>query len=97
MRTVTVELPDEVFSALRLAPEEFTREMRLAAAIHWYHQGQLSGSKAAQIAGMTRLEFIDELCPARARCDRGGQGRPQTRTRSWLSPRSSIRAIDDAR
>ena len=61
MRTVSVELPEEVFSALRLAPEEFTREMRLAAAIHWYHQGQLSGSKAAQIAGMTRLEFLDEL------------------------------------
>lgn len=61
MHTVTVALPDEVFSALRLAPEEFTREMRPAAAIHWYHQGQISGSKAAQIAGMTRLEFLHEL------------------------------------
>ena len=61
MPTVNVDLPEEAFSALRLSPEEFSREMRLAAAIHWYHQGRLSGSKAAQIAGMTRLEFLDEL------------------------------------
>ena len=61
MKTVTVELPEEIFSALRLTPEEFSREMRLAAAIHWYHQGLISGSKAAQVAGMTRLEFLDEL------------------------------------
>ena len=61
MRTVTLELPEEVFSALRLSPDEFSREMRLAAAIHWYQRAQLSGSKAAQIAGLTRLEFLDEL------------------------------------
>ena len=60
-RTVSVDLPEEVFSALRMPPEEFSREMRLAAAIHWYQQGKLSGSKAAQIAGLTRLEFLDEL------------------------------------
>jgi hypothetical protein len=34
-----MKLPEEIFSTLRLAPEEFTREMRLAAAIHWYHHG----------------------------------------------------------
>ncbi|MBI4618154.1 MAG: UPF0175 family protein [Planctomycetes bacterium] len=61
MRTVTIDLPDDVFSALRLAPEDFGREMRLAAAIHWYHQGHISGTKAAGIAGLTRLEFLDEL------------------------------------
>ena len=60
-RTVSLELPEGAFSALRLSPEEFSSEMLLAAAIHWYHQGQISGSKAAQIAGMTRLEFLDEL------------------------------------
>ena len=67
MKTITVELPDEAFSALRLSPSEFSREMRMAAAIHWYHRGLVSGSKAAQIAGMTRLEFLDEL--ARRRLD----------------------------
>jgi len=61
VHTVKLELPDGVFSALRLGPREFAREMRLVAAIYWYHQGQVSGTKAGQIAGMTRLAFLDEL------------------------------------
>jgi predicted HTH domain antitoxin len=67
MQNVTISLPEEVFSALRQAPEEFVKEMRFAAAVHWYHEGRISGSKAGQIAGMTRLEFLDEL--ARRRLD----------------------------
>ena len=61
MATITLELPSDVFSALRRSPEEFAREMRIAAAIHWYSQGEISQGKAAQVAGMTRVEFIDEL------------------------------------
>ena len=67
MRTLTVELPDDVFSALRLAPEEFTREMRLAAAIYWYQRGEISQEKAAAIAGLDRTDFI--LALARAGVD----------------------------
>jgi len=61
MVKLTIELPEEAFSALREAPERFALEMRFAAAVQWYHEGRISGSKAAQIAGMTRLEFLDEL------------------------------------
>jgi predicted HTH domain antitoxin len=61
MTKVELELPEEAFSALRVTPEEFIREMRFAAATHWYQQAVISGSKAAQIAGMTRLAFLDEL------------------------------------
>lgn len=59
--TVTLDLPAEIFSALRRSPDEFVREMRIAAAIHWYSRGEISQSKAAEIAGMERVEFIDEL------------------------------------
>ena len=45
MATVTVEVPDDAFSALRRSPKEFAREMRLAAAIQWYHQGLVSQGK----------------------------------------------------
>jgi hypothetical protein len=38
MTTLTLDLPVEVFSALRRSPEEFGRELRLAAAIHWYQR-----------------------------------------------------------
>ena len=61
MATVTLELPEDVYAALRRSPEEFAQELRLAAAIHWYSQGQLSQAKAAEIAGMSRAQFIDEL------------------------------------
>jgi len=58
MTKVTLELPEEVFSARRLSPEEFMRDMRLAAAIHWYQRGELSQEKAAQIAGLNRRDFL---------------------------------------
>lgn len=61
MPSVTVELPNEVFSSLRRSPEEFVREMRLAAALFWYSRGEVSQGKAAEIAGMTRAAFIEEL------------------------------------
>ena len=61
MVKLTIEMPEEALSALREAPERFASELRFAAAVQWYHQGRLSGSKAAQVAGMTRLEFLDEL------------------------------------
>ena len=35
--------------------------MRVAAALLWYSQGELSQSKAAKIAATSRAEFIDKL------------------------------------
>jgi hypothetical protein len=40
--TVTLELPDDVFSALRRSPEKSGAEFRLAAAVHRYQRGQVS-------------------------------------------------------
>ena len=61
MTTVTIDLPETVFSALRLAPNEFVKEMRIAAAVQWYAQEKVSQGKAAEIAGLNRAEFLDEL------------------------------------
>ena len=67
MPTVTLDLPEEVFSALRRSPTEFARELRLAAAIHWYARGEVSQEKAAQIAGLDRTDFL--LALAREQVD----------------------------
>lgn len=67
MRTLTLEMPDEAFSALRRSPEEFLKEMRLAAAIHWYERGVISQEKAASIAGLDRTDFL--LALAREQAD----------------------------
>jgi predicted HTH domain antitoxin len=61
MQTVTMELPEDVFSALRRSPDEFAREMRLAAAMFWYSRGMISQEKAAEIAGLNRAEFLKSL------------------------------------
>jgi predicted HTH domain antitoxin len=65
MATVTFEVPEGALSALRLSPPEFVKEMRVAAALLWYSQGEISQSKAAEIAGSSRAEFIDELAHRR--------------------------------
>jgi predicted HTH domain antitoxin len=61
MRTVTIQLPETVFSALRKNPEEFVQEMKIAAAVKWYELGEISQAKAAEISGLTRAEFINAL------------------------------------
>lgn len=67
MTTVTLQFPDDVFSAIRRSPEEFGRELRRAAAILWYERGEVSQEKAAQVAGLSRTQFLMEL--ARTRSD----------------------------
>lgn len=66
MAKVTLDLPEEVFSALRRSPDEFAREMRLAAAIHWYERGEISQGKAARIAGLDRADFLAALARDKA-------------------------------
>jgi len=61
MQLVSIEIPDSAFAALRKTPDAFAREMRLAAAVKWYELGELSQAKAAEIAGLSRAEFILQL------------------------------------
>jgi predicted HTH domain antitoxin len=60
-RTLAIELADDVFPALQEEPDAMAREMRLFAAMKWYELGRISQSKAAEIAGVCRSEFIAAL------------------------------------
>jgi predicted HTH domain antitoxin len=58
---VSIELNRDVLSALRQDPPTFVREMRLAAAVKWYEVGLISQAKAAEVAGVSRAEFLAAL------------------------------------
>jgi predicted HTH domain antitoxin len=61
MTQLAISVPESLFGALRKAPHELAQEMGLAAAIHWYQQGQISMERAAETAGMDRPRFLQEL------------------------------------
>lgn len=61
MATLTIDLPEKVFSDLKRSPTEVEKDVRLAAAIEWYRRGLLSQGRAAELAGIARADFIDEL------------------------------------
>jgi len=59
--TITLEVPESALSLFRDAPALLGEEMRLAAAVKWYEMGKLSQSKAAELAQMSRADFIKAL------------------------------------
>ena len=61
MTQLSIDMPKEVLSAMRNNPEEFTKELRLAAAIHWYQMGKVSQEVGSEIAGMNRTDFLMSL------------------------------------
>jgi predicted HTH domain antitoxin len=60
-----IDVPEHVLSLFAQTPEAFAKEMRLAAAIEWYREGRISQGHGAEIAGMSRVEFLDELFRAK--------------------------------
>lgn len=58
MTTIAIHLPEGAFSALRKDPCEMEAEFRLAAAAKWYELGLISQERGAEIAGLSRLEFM---------------------------------------
>ena len=61
MSQIILDFPPDIFSARRLPPDEFARDLRLAAAIYWYQKQQISQEKAALVAGLNRRDFLAAL------------------------------------
>ncbi len=61
MTQLAMDLPEGVFSALRLSPQAFAAEMRIASAVQWYGERRISQAKAAEVSGLSRSAFLNEL------------------------------------
>ena len=64
MKTITIEVPDEMTLLGGGTDKELADAMRLATAILWYQLGKISQGKAAEIAGMNRVAFLNALYEA---------------------------------
>jgi predicted HTH domain antitoxin len=58
---VAFDIHEETLSSVRQDQDTFARELRIAAAAKWYELHRVSQSRAAEIAGLSRAEFIDAL------------------------------------
>ena len=59
--TISLKIPDSILTELALDQETFAQDMKLVIAIAYFQQHRLSLGKASELAGISRLEFMDIL------------------------------------
>jgi len=60
-RQIVINVPEKVLLAEKTDETSFARELRILAAVKLYELGRLSSGRAAELAGMPRVEFLLEL------------------------------------
>ena len=60
-RQVIINIPEKVLLAEKTDEQSFARELRILAAMKLYELGRLSSGRAAELAGMARVEFLSNL------------------------------------
>ena len=57
-RQIVIDVPEKVLLAEKADEVTFARELRILAAVKLYELGRLSSGRAAELAGMPRVEFL---------------------------------------
>jgi predicted HTH domain antitoxin len=57
-RQITINVPEKVLLAEKTDAATFARELSMFAAVKLYELGRLSSGRAAELAGMSRVEFL---------------------------------------
>lgn len=61
MEKIVLEIPDEILISLKETPLELSRDIQMLAAVKFYQMGRLSSGRAAQLAGISRISFLQSL------------------------------------
>ena len=61
MKTLHVPYPDDLPQALGKTQEEFEQELRFLVAAKLYEVGCISSGRAADLAGISRVDFLGKL------------------------------------
>jgi predicted HTH domain antitoxin len=59
--TIYFEVSQDILDTLKVGSDELLQRMRLLTAIAYFQEKKLSLGKAAKLAGMNRLDFMDIL------------------------------------
>jgi predicted HTH domain antitoxin len=59
--SITLDIPNNIHEALHVTPAEAEKRLKLELAVSLYTQNALGLGKAAELAGMSRLDFNDVL------------------------------------
>lgn len=60
-RQLLIDVPETVLLAEKTDETSFAREIRMLAAVKLYELGRLSSGRAAELAGLSRVEFLSNL------------------------------------
>ena len=60
-RQIVVNVPEKILLAEKTDEAAFGRELSILAAVKLYELGRLSSGRAAELAGMSRVEFLMNL------------------------------------
>jgi len=60
-RQIVIEIPETILLAEKTDEASFGKEMRILSAVKLYELGRLSSGRAAELAGMSRIEFLYAL------------------------------------
>jgi predicted HTH domain antitoxin len=61
MKTVTIPYPEGLPQTLKLSDSEFAEEIRFLAAAKLFELGKISSGKAAKMAGVDKVTFLEKL------------------------------------
>lgn len=60
-RQIVIQVPEKVLLAEKTDEVSFARELQMLAAVKLYELGRLSSGRAAELAGLSRVEFLLSL------------------------------------